>query len=169
MKLTKRKEASEKGNRISWLDPVKKKKSLVEARERYYQARRDLGLNSFTNSHRETLRIKKYKQYYNFIAIYLIKNKIDSKELMRYTRRLNIPNLYINDLKFKEAIERFVSETNKAREGVITFDIAFELITKSLTIKKELFPHQIAPIRARENRKARDKEDRQKRDTKGNN
>ena len=76
---------------------------------------------------------------------------------MQFTKRLNTPNYYINDLKFKQAIETFVFDVNKEYVGTITYLIALKLITKSLKIKETKFPLQMASINQRERRKAENK------------
>lgn len=157
MKLTK-KEISQRANKASWLNPEAKKKSMALGRAKTYKARREAGHNSFTDNHRDTLKIKKFEQYHNYLAIYLIENKITSNRLFKITKKLNTPNFYTSDLKLKQAIENFVFDANKEREGFdVTYEVACELINKSLTIKTKLFPNQIAPIRARERKKERRK------------
>ena len=99
------------------------------------------------------------EQYHNYIGIYLIENKMNTEKLMQFTKRLNTPNFYVNDLKFKQAIETFVLEVNKEFDSTITYTIALELITKYLTIKQSKFPLQMASINQREVRKSKKKND----------
>ena len=150
------------GNIASWIDREAKKKSLAEGRAKAYKKRREAGENSFTDEHRNTLRLKKLEQYRNYLAIYLLENGIDTRELMQSTKRLNIPNFYINELKLKKAIETFVLNANKEREGVITYPTAFELITDSLKFKETNFPMQTASLNQRERRKTESKVSRSK-------
>jgi hypothetical protein len=143
------------GNVASWIDREAKKKSLAQGREKLYKSRREAGNNSFTDEHRNALRLKKLEQYNNYLAIYLIESGIDTKELMQAVKNLNTPDRYINELRFTKAIERFVTEVDKERHGAIAYATAFKLITKSLKIKKTKFPLQMASINQRESKKNR--------------
>jgi hypothetical protein len=143
------------GNVASWIDKDAKKKSLAQGRAKAYKTRRNAGKNSFTDEHRKTLSVKKLEQYHNYIGIYLIENKMNTDILMQFTKRLNTPNFYVSDLKFKQAIETFVFDVNKEFESTLTYTIASELISKSLKIKLSKLPLQMASINQRERRKSK--------------
>jgi hypothetical protein len=72
---------------------------------------------------------------------------------MRFTKRLNTPNIYANPIKLRQAIKTFVDDANKECASIMTYKVAFELITKSRTTKAKLYPNQKAVVKAREKRK----------------
>ncbi|MDR6845937.1 hypothetical protein [Flavobacterium granuli] len=152
MKLSS-KEAAKKANEASWIDHEAKKKSLADGRKRAYSKRREAGLSSLTPEHMETLKIRAYQKYNNLLALFLIKNGLDTESLLKKSKNLNTPYKYTFQINLEKAIERCVREADSISIGGLTYEIALDLVTKSLAIKTEKHPNQKASLTAREKKK----------------
>lgn len=123
---------SNKGNVASWSDPKAKKESLAKGRERAYKTRREKEGSSFGKGQIESIRLAKYQEHGNHLAVYLLTKGIDTTELKRTMQRLNRPDNFAKEQSFNKAVRQIVELSNKQKENTITEEVVLELIKQGI-------------------------------------
>lgn len=113
-----RKESALQANKASWIDPIAKKRSLAQGRERAYKENRQTIGGSFRPETITVIAESKYIKGNNLLAIHLIENKIAPTKYKGWMKRLQTPLEYSSPERLNSAIDRFIElimqEENKA-------------------------------------------------------
>ena len=103
-----RKESTIIANTASWSDPIAKKKSLKEGRERAYKENRETIGGSFRPETITAIAESKYIKGNNLLAIHLIENKIAPTKYKGWMKRIQTPFQYGSPERLNNAIDRFI-------------------------------------------------------------
>jgi hypothetical protein len=130
-----RKESALQANKASWIDPIAKKKSLAQGRERAYKEnRRTIGA-SFRPETIKRIAEAKYIKANNLLAIHLIENRITPTKYKGWMKRLQTPLEYSSPERLNSAIDRFIELILQEENKVLNKEIVRKLIERATAEK----------------------------------
>ena len=130
-----RKESALQANKASWIDPIAKKKSLAQGRERAYKEnRRTIGA-SFRPETIKRIAEAKYIKANNLLAIHLIENRITPTKYKGWMKRIQTPFQYGSPERLNNAIDRFIALILKNEKKTLDKQTVSQLVEKATAEK----------------------------------
>ena len=130
-----RKESALQANKASWIDPIAKKRSLAQGRERAYKEnRRSIGA-SFRPETIKRIAEAKYAKANNHLAIYLIEQNINPTPYKGWMKRLQTPFQYGSPERLNNAIDRFIALILKNEKKTLDKQTVSQLVERATAEK----------------------------------
>lgn len=146
-----RKESALRANKISWDDPITKKKSLAQGRERAYKENRRTIGQSFTPETIKRIAEAKYIKANNLLAIHLIENRIAPTKYKGWMKRLQTPFQYGSPERLHKAIDRFIALILKNEKKTLDKQTLSQLVERATAEKPA--PAYLIELRAKQRAK----------------
>lgn len=146
-----RKESALQANKASWIDPIAKKKSLAQGRERAYKEnRRTIGA-SFRPETIKRIAEAKYIKANNLLAIHLIENRITPTKYKGWMKRLQTPLLYGSPERQNDAIDKLIALILKNENKTLNSQTVRQLVERATAEKPA--PAYLKELRAKQSAK----------------
>ena len=147
-----RKESALQANKASWTDPIAKKRSLAQGRERAYKEnRRSIGA-SFRPETIKRIAETKYIKANNLLAIHLIENKIAPTKYKGWMKRIQTPFQYGSPERLNNAIDRFIALILKNENKTLDKQTVSQLVERATAEKPA--PAYLKELRVKQRTKA---------------
>ena len=147
-----RKESALNANIKSWSDPIAKKKSLKEGRERAYKENRETIGGSFRPETITAIAESKYIKGNNLLAIHLIENKIAPTKYKGWMKRIQTPFQYGSPERLNNAIDRFIALILKNEKKTLDKQTVSQLVERATAEKPA--PAYLKELRVKQRTKA---------------
>ncbi|CAM2772555.1 hypothetical protein SAMN05444143_104164 [Flavobacterium succinicans] len=130
-----RKESALQANKASWIDPIAKKKSLKQGRERAYKENRQTIGASFKPETIKRIAEAKFIKANNLLAIHLIEKDIAPTKYKGWMKRLQTPLQYASPERLCNAIDRFISLIEKEESKSLDKQTVRQLVERATAEK----------------------------------